>query len=317
MFALITGAAGQDGWFLADQLLARGWRVRSTSLAESDFAPDHRARDGELGRLDVTDAALVTSTLEELQPDVIFHLAGLSSVGGSWARPADYLTANAVGTCTLLAAVNQLRTSGINHPFIVNASSAEVFAEDAPLPFSETTPLNPLNPYGVSKVAAQFMLGTFRARGLLGSNAILFNHESHLRPATFVTGKIVQGVARIHAGLADELVLGNLAARRDWLHASDVAAAMIAIADRRAAQDFVVASGVSRTVGDFVAAAFASVGIANWQDFIRTDPALLRATDAPELRGDSSLLTATTGWRPQRQFEEWVGEMVERAPLDD
>ncbi len=317
MLALITGAAGQDGWFLADQLLQRGWRVHSTSLAESDFAAGHRARDGALGALDVTDPAAVTATLAALRPDVIFHLAGLSSVGGSWDRPAAYLHANAIGTCTVLAAAHELHSAGEVSPFIVNASSAEVFAEDSPLPFDETTPINPMNPYGVSKAAAQFMLATFRARGLAASNAILFNHESHLRPAAFVTGRVARGVARINAGLADELVLGNLAARRDWLHASDVAAAMIAIADRRAAQDFVVASGVSRTVLDFVAAAFASVGITNWRDFVRVDPTLLRAADAPELRGDSSLLTAVTGWRPQREFDDWVGEMVARAPLDD
>lgn len=317
MLALITGAAGQDGWFLADQLLQRGWQVHSTSLAESDFAVGHRARDGFLGVLDVTDPAAVTATLKDLRPDVIFHLAGLSSVAGSWDRPSAYLSANAIGTCTLLAALRELNAAGEATAFVVNASSAEVFAEDAPLPFDETTPVNPMNPYGVSKAAAQFMVATFRAQGVAASNAILFNHESHLRPAAFVTGRIVRGVARIHAGLADELVLGNLAARRDWLHASDVAAAMIAITDKRAAQDFVVASGVSRTVEDFIAAAFASVGITEWQHFVRVDQTLMRAADAPELRGDSSLLTAVTGWRPQREFNDWVGEMVARAPLDD
>lgn len=317
MRALITGAAGQDGHFLAELLTERGWDVVSTSLSETDFAPNHAAWRGQIAALDVMDASAISKIFSDPQPDVVFHLAGLSSVGGSWAQPSAYLSVNVSGTANVVLAADAIRMAGGEAPHVVIASSAEVFAEDSPLPFTEATPIGPQNPYGVSKAAAQFFGQTYRARGVPVSNAILFNHESHLRPATFVTGKIVRGVARINAGLADHLTLGNLDARRDWLHASDVAAAMIAIADERAVDDFVIASGVSRSVADFVAAAFASVGIANWRDFVRVDAALLRTTDAPELRGDSSHLRATTGWEPQREFEEWVGEMVALAPLDE
>lgn len=317
MRALITGAAGQDGHFLAELMTERGWDVVSTSLSETDFAPDHAAWRGQVAQLDVMDPSAISKMLSESRTDAVFHLAGLSSVGGSWADPSAYLSVNVGGTANVVLAADAIRLTGGEAPHVIIASSAEVFAEDAPLPFTEATPIGPLNPYGVSKAAAQFFGQTYRARGVPVSCAILFNHESHLRPATFVTGKIVRGVARIGAGLADHLTLGNLDARRDWLHASDVAAAMIAIADQRAVDDFVIAGGVSRSVADFVAAAFASVGIEDWRGFVRVDQALLRATDAPELRGDSSHLRAVAGWTPRRDFAEWVGEMVALAPLEN
>jgi GDPmannose 4,6-dehydratase len=309
---LITGAEGQDGWFLST-LLDGSDDVLGTVRDGAPVPPGHPlAASGRLVALDVTDAAAVRDVIHELAPDRVFHLAGFSSAGRSWTSPAECLAVNTGGVSNVIQALQDLPRQDVA-PRLVMASSAEIFQSDSPLPFDERTPLGPRNPYGVSKAAAHQLVQAYRSHGANFSNAILFNHESWLRGENFVTGRIAAGVAGIVSGRIEHIVLGNLDARRDWTFAGDVADALAAIADLPDAGDWVVAGGVSRSVADFAATAFASVGIDDWESHVRVDESLLRTGDAPEQRGDASRLTAATGWRPATEFETWVGDMVRAA----
>ncbi len=314
MNALITGAAGQDGWYVSELLGRRGQQFVACARTFDDFPADHPAhRFGTAVTLDITDARAIEAVIREHQPDVIFHLAGATSVAESWEAPGRYAAVNVGGTANLLEVIHRQHLDGLRAPKLIHASSGEIFDLRLQLPSTAQSPILPHTPYGVTKAAAHFMVQIYRDRGLNAVNAVLFNHESELRPATFVTGKIVREVAKISAGLTDKLVLGNIAARRDWLHASDVAAGLVAIADADAEGDYVIASGVSRSVGDFAAAAFRWVGIENWRDYVEIDQSLLRTNDSPDSCGDASALTARTGWRPHLEFDDWVGEMVQHA----
>ncbi len=309
---LITGAEGQDGWFLSS--LLRGTdEVLGTVRDLAAVPPEHPlAASGQLVALDVTDAAGVRALVHELEPDRVFHLAGFSSAGRSWVSPVECLAVNTGGVANVVQALHDLTGEQPGARLVV-ASSAEIFSSTSPLPFDERTPLGPSNPYGVSKAAAHQLVSAYRSHGANFANAILFNHESWLRGEDFVTGRIVAGVAAIVSGSADHIVLGNLQARRDWSFAGDVADALVAISELPAPGDWVVASGVSRSVADFAAAAFAAVGVEDWQRYVQVDSSLLRTGDAPEQRGDSSRLTAATGWRPRTEFDTWVGDMVRAA----
>ena len=313
--SLITGAAGQDGWYLAALLLDTDEVLATTH--HQPLAPNHPAvvAGAEVATLDVTDAEAVSALIGRFAPDRVFHLAGFSSAGRSWINPVDCLAVNTGGTATLLQALDTL-AGGSEAPRLVSASSAEIFDCAAPLPFSEATPLGPRNPYGVSKSAAHQLVQAYRAHGLNCANAILFNHDSPLRTTDFVTGRIAAGVADIHLGRSSDLTLGNLDARRDWTFAGDVAQALVAIADAPQADDWVVASGESRSVAEFVAAAFSAIGIDDWKRYVRVDSALLRTGDAPEQRGDPRRITAELGWRATTPFTTWVTDMVHRAIAD-
>jgi GDPmannose 4,6-dehydratase len=194
---------------------------------------------------------------------------------------------------------------------LVQASSGEVFAGAQAAPQDESTPLSPQSPYGASKAFAHTLVQVFRSRGMHASNAILYNHESPRRPTSFVTRKITSTVAAITEGRTDRLVLGNLDARRDWGWAPEYVDAMVRMARADEPDDYVVATGVSHTVADFVAAAFARVGIEDWQRYVTTDPAFVRPMDAVELRGDARRARERLGWQPQVGFAELVGRMVE------
>ena len=313
--SLITGAAGQDGWYLS-QLLLHTDEVLATTHRRP-LPPGHpmMTAGAQVESLDVTDAQAVSRAIRRFQPDRVFHLAGFSSAGRSWVNPVECLTVNTSGTATILEAIDS-GADGNRLPRLVNASSAEIFDCTAPPPYSESSALGPRNPYGVSKSASHQLVQAYRRHGLHCSNAILFNHDSPLRTTDFVTGRIVAGVADIHLGHSSELTLGNLEARRDWTFAGDVALALIAIADAPHADDWVVASGESRSVADFVATAFAAVGMDNWDRYVRVDPTLLRTGDAPEQRGDPRRITDQLGWRATTPFATWVAEMVHRA-IDD
>lgn len=311
--ALITGVEGQDGWYVSDLLLGAGAEVVGSALDPGDVPAEHPLLHGggALTALDVTDHQAVRTLVAELRPDVVVHLAGLSSGALAWEQPALAMTVNAGGTAALLHAVRALPDPAATH--VVHASSAEIFDSTLPPPYDETTPLGPRNPYGVSKAAAHTLVQVLRGQGLRASNAVLFNHESPLRPPAFVTSRIADGVARISLGLTTSFTLGNLEARRDWIFAGDTAAALVAIAASPRAGDWVVAGGVSRSVADLAAAAFAHVGIDDWRAHVDVDTGLLRLGDAPEQRGDAARIAADLGWRPATPFATWVGAMVESA----
>jgi GDPmannose 4,6-dehydratase len=307
--ALITGITGQDGGYLAEQLLAEGIAVHGLVRSGEDV-PAH-LEGVRTHEVELSDEPRLRQVLQACAPDEVYNLVGVSSVGLSWEQPA--LTAEVNGTflARLLQLAWQEQERRGRALAFVQASSAEIFAGASRAPQDETTPFSPRSPYGASKAFAHHLVQVFRIRGLHASNAVLYNHESPRRPPTFVTRKITQTAAAIATGRADELVLGNLGAKRDWGWAPDYVDALVRAARHAVPDDYVIATGQGHTVRDFVAAAFARAGVADWEPLVRSDPAFVRPVDAVELVGDSSKATAALGWAPRVSFEEIVGRMVD------
>ena len=301
--ALITGITGQDGWYLSELLRESGHDVYGLVLPgdTNPLPPEAHPVPG-----DARDTASLVAALGDCDPDVIFNLASISSVADSWQHSELAADINGVGTLRLLAAIHDAGRS----TRLVQASSAEIFG-DAPAPQDEQTPVRPVSPYGAAKAFAHHAVAAYRAAGVWAAAAILYNHESPRRPDTFVTRKITSTVARIAAGSEENLVLGNLDARRDWGYARDYMQAMTLIAQQDEPSDYVVATGVSHTVRDFVAAAFAHVGVRDWESRVTSDPAFTRATDASEQRGDAGRIRRELGWAPSIDFAALVGLMVD------
>ena len=301
MRALITGVTGQDGWYLSEILAEQGYDVFGlvTSDDSATVPPYVTAFSG-----DMRDRGSLDEALDETEPDEVYNLASISSVAQSWREPELVAEVNGLGTMRLLAA---LRGRDVR---FVQASSAEIFGTAAP-PQDETTPIAPTTPYGVSKAFAHHAVAAYREAGLHASSVILFNHESPRRPDTFVTRKITKAVAAIAAGSTERLRLGNLEVRRDWGYARDYAEAMTLVARHDEPTDFVIATGISRTIADFVAAAFACVGIDDWPAHVELDPELARQGDSREQRGDPSKARKLLGWAPTLTFEEIVRLMVD------
>jgi GDPmannose 4,6-dehydratase len=301
--ALITGVTGQDGWYLSELLQTTGHEVFGLVLPgdPSPLPPGVSAIPG-----DSRDAASLDAALQESAPDVVYNLASISSVAESWVHPELAADINGLGTLRLLASI---RDSGRAVRF-VQASSAEIFGE-APAPQDEQTPIRPVTPYGAAKAFAHHCVAAYRAAGVWAAAAILYNHESPRRPEQFVTRKITKAVARIAQGSDEPLVLGNLSARRDWGYARDYMEGLILIASTETPSDFVIATGVSHSVEDFVATAFAHVGISDWRAHVSTDTALERATDASEQRGNAAHAHRELGWTPSVDFTGLVGLMVD------
>jgi GDPmannose 4,6-dehydratase len=304
--ALVTGIGGQDGYYLARQLLADGVEVHGLARRPVPDLPDVRVRLG-----DVTDAGAVRRLVLHLEPDQVFNLASVSSVARSWQEPELTHAVNGESVVHLLEACHELQERAGRSVRVVQASSAEIFGQPDTSPQDERTPLRPVNPYGEAKALAHEQVGWWRDRGLHASAAILYNHESPRRPTTFVTRRITSTVAAIARGEAHHLVLGNLDARRDWGWAPDHVDAMVRAARADRPGDYVVATGVSHSVRDFVAAAFTHVGITAWEGHVRTDPALARPADATELVGDPGRAERELGWRRTVGFEELVALMVD------
>lgn len=315
--ALVTGVTGQDGGYLAEHLVAGGATVHATVRPGTRSRPlsRHLTALGDalvLHEVDLLDPAAVRALVADVVPDEVYNLAAESSVARSWADPVGTAQLNAVLPAVLLDAASALEsTGGARGVRVLQASSAEVYAGTAAVPQDESTPLVPTNPYGAAKAHAHHLVAVHRARGLHAVAAVLYPHESPRRPTAFVTRKITSTVAAIARGEAEELVLGNTAARRDWGWAPDVVVAMVAALRHDEPQDYVVATGVAHSVEDFVRAAAARAGVADWQERVRVDPAFFRPNDAAELVGDPTRARATLGWAPTRTFEEVVGAMVD------
>jgi GDPmannose 4,6-dehydratase len=310
--ALVTGITGQDGSYLADQLVAEGVVVHGLVRPEERGPATEQLPEAVvLHELALDDDQALRSVLDAARPDVVFSLAGVSSVALSWQQPVLTAEVNGVLVARLLQLAWELQERTGRAVRLVQASSGEVFAGAQAAPQDERTALSPQSPYGASKAFAHTLVQVFRSRGMHASNAILYNHESPRRPTSFVTRKITSTVAAIAEGRADRLVLGNLDARRDWGWAPEYVEAMVRMARADEPGDYVVATGVSHTVADFVAAAFARVRIEDWQRYVTTDPAFVRPVDAVELRGDARRARERLGWQPQVGFTELVGRMVE------
>lgn len=307
--ALITGVGGQDGSYLAEQLLDLGWCVHALTRA----AHDERAQTPQGIRShpgDLNDHDSLKRALGDALPDVVFNLAGSSSVARSWEAPAETISVNSTGVAALLEATWRLGEQTGKDIRFVQASSAEIFGSAREVPQREDCPIRPVSPYGASKALAHNLVQIYRNRGMFASNAILYNHESPRRPETFVTRKISSQVARIALGRADSLQLGNLDAMRDWGWAPDYVDAMYRIGTHVKPDDFVIATGESHTVREFVSCAFAAVGISDWSQYIQVDPRFVRPADASEMRGDPEKARRILGWKPTVDFDEMVGHMV-------
>ena len=316
--ALITGITGQDGGYLAERLLSEGCAVHGLVHDGDPGVADLVARcpSATLHTGDLTDDASLAVVVAASAPDEVYNLAGISSVAFSWERPVLTADVTALGAARLLEQVWQLQERSGKPVRFVQASSAEVFGDAEVAPQDETTPLNPNSPYGASKAFAHQLVGVYRGRGLHAVSAILYNHESPRRPPTFVTRKITRAAARIAQGLEKELVLGNLEARRDWGWAPDYVDAMVRAARHGEAHDYVIATGKAHSVRDFVAAAFARAGIADWEGCVRVDQAFVRPSDAALQLGNAARAKAELGWEPTVDFAELVGRMVD-ADLDN
>lgn len=308
--ALVTGVSGQDGSYLVERLLAGGWQVdglvRSADEAEV-VAAGVTVHVGDLAEPD-TFARL----LPDVVPDVVVHLAGISSVAQSWQEPELTAEVTAAAVARLLAAC----FADGRDPHVLLASSAEVFGGGDVHPQSEATPVRPASPYGAAKAYALHLGGVYRGAGHHVSSAILYNHESPRRPPTFVTRKITSGAVAIAEGRERELRLGNLAAVRDWGWAPDYVDAMLRMVLADEAADHVVATGRGRTVEEFVAAAFAAAGVEDWRRHVVVDERFFRPVDSVPLVGDPSAIRERLGWEPTVGFEEMVRRMVDvdRAP---
>jgi GDPmannose 4,6-dehydratase len=298
--ALITGVTGQDGWYLSEILTAQGYEVFGL-VASDDPAAVPPAVTAVTG--DLRDRASLDLALQRAAPDEVYNLASVSSVALSWQQPELIAEVNGVGAVRLLAA---LRGSDVR---FVQASSAEIFGT-APPPQDETTPIAPTTPYGAAKAFAHHAVAAYRAAGLHASSVILFNHESPRRPSSFVTRKITKAVAAIAQGGSEPLRLGSLDVRRDWGYARDYAEAMALVARYEDATDFVIATGVSHTIAEFVATAFECVGITDWRAHVVIDERFARQGDSPEQRGDATKARKLLGWAPATDFADIVRTMV-------
>ena len=308
--ALITGITGQDGSYLAELLLEKGYEV--VGVVRRLSAPNHCRIEHVLGRIelrpaDLLDQLSLVRLIDEVRPHELYNLAAMSFVPASWDQPMLTGEYNAQGVTRVLEAIRQVDTS----IRLYQASSSEMFGKVRETPQNESTPFYPRSPYGVSKVFAHYITVNYReSYDLFAASGILFNHESPRRGLEFVTRKVSDGVARIKLGLTTRLSLGNLDAHRDWGFAGDYVRAMWLMLQQDAADDYVVATGVSHSVRDLVQTAFSHVGL-DWQEYVDTDPALLRPAEVEHLIGDSAKARDELDWRPTIDFDRLVRMMVD------
>jgi len=312
--ALVTGVTGQDGAYLAQLLLGRGYTVIGLMRrsASSDVIGERMRWLGILDHVqlvdgNLTDLSSLIRIIQDHKPDEIYNLAAQSFVAASWQQPL--LT----GTVTALGAGNMLEAVRIARPEarFYQASSSEMFGLIQEPMQSERTPFYPRSPYGVAKLYAHWMTVNYRESfGLHASSGILFNHESPLRGIEFVTRKVTDGVARIKLGLADHLALGNLDAKRDWGHARDYVQAMYLMLQQEKADDYVIATGITTSIRELCRLAFSHVGL-NYEDHVRTDPRFMRPAEVDVLLGDASKARQQLGWSPATPLADMVVEMVD------
>lgn len=332
--ALITGVTGQDGAYLSEFLLGKGYEVHGIKRPASQFNTarvDHLYRDPHeedvrffLHHGDVTDSSNVIRLIQQIKPDEIYNLAAQSHVAVSFESPEYTTDTNALGTLRLLEAIRILGLS--KRTRFYQASTSEMFGGIQKTPQSEITPFHPRSPYAVAKLYAYWITVNYReAHGVFACNGILFNHESPIRGENFVTRKITRALTRIKLGLQDHLYLGNLDAKRDWGHAADFVEAQWLILQQERAGDYVVATGEQHSVREFVVAAGRELGMEiSWQgsgleekgvdqdgrDIVSVDPRYFRAAEVDSLLGDATKARKQLGWSPRTSFSQLVREMV-------
>lgn len=311
--ALITGASGQDGILLAELLAAEGFAVWALVREGAPRIPllQERVPSARLLYGDLRDREAIRAAVRTAAPDQVYNLAAFSSVGRSWAQAHDVMEINTLAVVTLLDEIRAVREVTGRDVRFYQASSSEMFGSPAVSPQTEETTFHPRSPYGVAKSAAHFLTMNYReSYGLFACSGILYNHESPLREPHFVTRKITSGVAAIAQGRAETLQLGTLDVSRDWGWAPDYVRAMWLMLQYDTPGDYIVATGRSRTLHDFLSAAFSCIGVEDWAAHVVTDAGLLRPAEVVGLVGDASKARAQLGWEPTLEFEEIVARMV-------
>jgi GDPmannose 4,6-dehydratase len=309
--ALITGVTGQDGSYLAELLLQKGYRVyglvRRASIF-NDARIRHLLGDIELIDADLLDQISLIQALKKSQADEVYNLAAMSFVATSFQQTVATAEYTGLSVTRMLEAIRQ-----VDRPIrFYQASTSEMFGKVQAMPQNEQTPFYPRSPYGVAKLYGHWTTVNFReSYQMFACSGLLFNHESPRRGPEFVTRKISLAVARIKLGLQDKLVLGNLDAKRDWGFAGDYVEAMWLMLQQDQPDDYVIATGETHSVRDFVRTAFAHVGIDDWERYVETNPQFLRPAEVDLLIGDASKARQNLGWEPRVKFEELVGMMVE------
>ena len=307
--ALITGITGQDGSYLAEVLLEKGYRVVGMTRRSSSNAMDrieHLLDRIELVQGDVLDQASLVAALQESEPAEVYNLAAMSFVPTSWNQPVLTGEFTGLGVTRMLEAIRQVDPS----IRFYQASSSEMFGQVREIPQTEMTPFHPRSPYGVAKAYGHFLTVNYRESfGMYAVSGILFNHESPRRGLEFVTRKVSDGVARIHLGLAKELRMGNLDSKRDWGFARDYVCAMWSMLQKPEPDDYVIATGIAHSVRDLCRLAFEHVGL-DYEKYVVIDERLYRPAEVDHLLGNSDKAKAKLGWEPAVQFEELVRMMV-------
>jgi len=309
--ALICGVSGQDGAYLADLLLKKGYSVCGTSRDAQMSSFRNLSSLGirekiKLESMSLTDFRSVLQILTKIQPDEVYNLAGQSSVGLSFEQPVETLESMAIGTLNLLEAIRFTKAK----IKLYNASSSECFGDTQGIPADENTPFRPRSPYAVAKSTAFWEVANYReAYGLFACSGILFNHESPLRPERFVTQKIVKGAVDIAAGKQEKLYLGDISIQRDWGWAPEYVQAMYLMLQQQEPDDYVIATGETYSLEKFVEVAFSCVGL-NWQNYVESDSNLLRPTDIAVGRGNPTKAEQKLGWKAQYKMPDVVRMMV-------
>ena len=311
MRALITGINGMDGSHLADFLLEKGYEVygmeRRTS---SPNRTNTKHLEGKITFLhgDLTDQNSLVRCLRESNPNEVYNLGSQSFVGESWNTPEQTSDVTGLGVLRMLEAI---REYGKEVKFY-QASSSEMFGRMIENPAKESTPFYPRSPYGVAKLYGHWITKNYReSYDMFACSGILFNHESERRGIEFVTRKISDGVAKIRCGLSDRITLGNLDAKRDWGYAPDYVEAMWLMLQQDKPDDYVIATGETHSIREFLDIAFKHVDMPNWEDFIKQDPRYMRPAEVDVLRGDSTKAQTELGWKPKTSFEDLVKKMVD------
>lgn len=308
--ALVTGINGMDGSHLADFLLEKGYEVygmeRRTS---SPNRTNTKHLEGQITFLngDLTDQNSIVRCLKESNPDEVYNLGAMSFVGESWNTPEQTGDVNGLGVLRMLEAIREYD----NEVKFYQASTSEMFGRMVENPARESTPFYPRSPYGVAKLYGHWITKNYReSYDMFACSGILFNHESERRGIEFVTRKISDGVARIHLGLQDKIMLGNLEAKRDWGYAPDYCEAMWLMLQENKPNDYVISTGETHSIKDFLNAAFKIVGIDNWTSHVGQDPRFMRPAEVDVLKGDSTNAKESLGWSPRTSFEDLVSKMV-------
>lgn len=313
--AFITGITGQDGLYLSELLLAKGYEVYGLIRGQNNpkyelvrrTVPDVRLLTGDL-----TDLSSLLRALHVAQPDEFYNLGAISFVAYSWENAHVTTEVTAKGVLNALEATRLYAGSDMRSVRFYQASSSEMFGKVQQVPQSESTLLWPRSPYGVAKVFGHYMTINYReSYGMHASSGILFNHESPRRGEEFVTRKVTQAVARISLGMQDKLVMGNLDARRDWGFAGDYVDAMWRMLQQDEGDDFVISTGETHSIQELLDVAFAAVGIADWKPLVHQDPVYFRPAEVDLLIGDASKARDVLGWTPTVSFEQLIAMMVE------